>query len=143
MEAATDHDVATNDLGPLAGRRARVCPGLLGGVETPMAYADGRLFVPVVDLCFRESAFGTSAAQFLRTDYSKGRGALVALDGATGATLWIRRFPDDGRILWRARARAGINSCPAIAAGMLIVGAAAPYPGIAREHDEIAAYALR
>ena len=40
-----------NDLGPLPRRRVTVCPGLLGGVETPMAYADGRLFVPVVDLC--------------------------------------------------------------------------------------------
>ncbi|MDX6484877.1 MAG: quinohemoprotein ethanol dehydrogenase, partial [Gaiellaceae bacterium] len=40
-----------NDIGPLPGRRVTVCPGLLGGVETPMAYADGRVFVPVVDLC--------------------------------------------------------------------------------------------
>jgi alcohol dehydrogenase (cytochrome c) len=163
--------VHLHDVGPLPDHPARVCPGLLGGVETPMAYADGRLFVPVVDLCFRESAYATSTAQFLLTDYAKGRGELVALDAATGATLWTRRFPapdfgcatvandvvftatydgrlyalaaDDGRILWRARARAGINSCPAIAAGMLIEGAAAPNPGIGREHDEIAAYALR
>jgi hypothetical protein len=42
-----------NDVGPLPRRRVTVCPGLLGGVETPMAYADGRLFVPVVDLCGR------------------------------------------------------------------------------------------
>ena len=40
-----------NDVGPLPRRPVTVCPGLLGGVETPMAYADGRLFVPVVDLC--------------------------------------------------------------------------------------------
>ena len=38
-------------VGPLPPRRVTVCPGLFGGVETPMAYADGRLFVPVVDLC--------------------------------------------------------------------------------------------
>ena len=43
--------VHRNDVGPLPRRRVTVCPGLLGGVETPMAYADGRLFVPVVDLC--------------------------------------------------------------------------------------------
>ena len=39
-----------NDLGPLPRHRVTVCPGLLGGVETPMAYSKGRLFVPVVDL---------------------------------------------------------------------------------------------
>ena len=45
-----------HDLGPLPVQPTRVCPGLLGGVQTPMAYADGRLFVPVVELCSRESA---------------------------------------------------------------------------------------
>ena len=35
-----------------------VCPGLFGGVLTPMAYAEGRLFVPVVDLCGWGSATG-------------------------------------------------------------------------------------
>ncbi len=50
--------VHRNDLGPLPRRRVTVCPGLLGGVETPMAYADGRLYVPVVDLCGWGSAVG-------------------------------------------------------------------------------------
>jgi outer membrane protein assembly factor BamB len=45
-----------NDLGPLPRMRTTICPGLLGGVETPMAYAAGRLFVPVVDLCVHGSA---------------------------------------------------------------------------------------
>src|SRR5204863_374447 len=40
-----------NDVGPLPAKPVTVCPNLLGGVETPMAYADNRLFVPVVDLC--------------------------------------------------------------------------------------------
>ena len=42
--------VHRNDVGPLPRHRVTVCPGLLGGVETPMAYAHGRLFVSVVDL---------------------------------------------------------------------------------------------
>ena len=42
--------VHLNDLGSLPVQQKTVCPGLLGGVLTPMAYAAGRLFVPVVDL---------------------------------------------------------------------------------------------
>ena len=138
-----------NDLGPLPRRRVTVCPGLLGGVETPMAYAAGRLFVPVVDLC----AWGSAIAhQELSTlDFSSARGRLVALDAATGHTAWERRLPSpvygcatvsndvvftatydgtvyalaarDGAILWRARMRAGVNGCPAVAGDLLLVGA--------------------
>ena len=70
-----------------------VCPGLLGGAETPMASADGRMFVPVVDLCFPESAFGSRGFRFYATDYSKGTGELVASAVSTGSRLWRRRFP--------------------------------------------------
>ena len=49
-----------NDVGPLPRRTVSVCPGLLGGVETPMAFADDRVFVPVVDLCVPESAVTTT-----------------------------------------------------------------------------------
>ena len=40
-----------HDLGPLPRQPTLVCPGLWGGVLTPMAYAAGRLFVPVVERC--------------------------------------------------------------------------------------------
>jgi outer membrane protein assembly factor BamB len=138
-----------NDLGPLPRRRVTVCPGLLGGVETPMAYADGRLFVPVVDLCGWGSAVGREEVTGL--DPAKGRGRLVALDAATGHTVWERRLPSpafgcatvandvvfastydgtvyaldahDGTTLWRAQMRAGVNGCPAVAGDLLLVGA--------------------
>ena len=144
-----------NDLGPLPARRVTVCPGLLGGVETPMAYAAGRLFVPVVDLCGWGSAVGSQ--QVATIDPSKGRGLLVALDASTGRTLWQRRFPSpdfgcaavshdvvftstydgtvyalsvrDGAILWQARMRAGVNSCPAVVGDLLLVGAGVRRPG--------------
>ena len=80
-----------NDLGPLPRRRVTVCPGLLGGVETPMAYADGRVFVPVVDLCGWGSATARQELTSLRP--AQGKGRLVALDAATGRPLWVRRLP--------------------------------------------------
>jgi len=32
----------------------------------------------------------------------------------------------DGRTLWQTRTRAGINGCPSVAGGLLLVGAGAP-----------------
>jgi alcohol dehydrogenase (cytochrome c) len=159
-----------NDTGPLPRKPVTVCPGLLGGVETPMAYADDRVFVPVVDLCFAESAYGTSGLSFYRTDYAKGKGELVALQASTGRRLWTRRFgsPDfgcatvvgnvvftttydgriyglstrDGSVVLRARARAGINACPAVADGNLLVGAGTDNPAFPKPMFELIDYAL-
>jgi outer membrane protein assembly factor BamB len=143
-----------NDRGPLPRRHVTVCPGLLGGVETPMAYAEGRLFVPVVDLCGWGSAV---ARQNVATvDPARGKGRLVALDAASGRLLWQRRLPSpnfgcatvagnvvftstyggvvyafavrDGSLLWQRRMGAGVNACPAVAGDMLLVGAGIPRP---------------
>jgi outer membrane protein assembly factor BamB len=148
-----------NDRGPLPRRRVIVCPGLLGGVETPMAYADGRLFVPVVDLCVRGSSIGF---QLLDTvDPTKGSGQLVALDADTGQRLWRRSFGSpnfgcatvsndvvftstldgtlyglsaaDGRTLWQENMRAGINACPAVSGDLLLLGAGVPKRGAVTE----------
>jgi outer membrane protein assembly factor BamB len=155
-----------NDAGPLPRRRVTVCPGLLGGVETPMAYAAGRLFVPVVDLC----GWGRADGRQLLTDVdpSRGRGRLVALDAATGRILWERRLPSpdfgcatvardvvftstyegtaygvaarDGRIVWRARLRAGANACPAVVGDLVLFGAGVRRPG--RASPELVAFGL-
>ncbi len=158
-----------NDHGALPRRKVSVCPGLLGGVETPMAYADGSLFVPVVDLCMRGSAtgyedlFGVDVA-------ARGRGALVALDASTGTPRWTKHFPApafgcatvandvvfaptyDGRIyalatasgraLWQATARSGINACPSVARDMLFVGAGTDYPDRLNAVYELSAFRL-
>jgi outer membrane protein assembly factor BamB len=154
-----------NDVGPLPPTRVTICPGLLGGVETPMAYADGKLFVPVVDLCVRGSA--TSYDELDRVDPARGRGELVALSTADGRAVWSHAFRSpvfgcatvsrdvvftstyggivyalaahDGTMLWRARMRAGINACPAIAGDVLLVGAGIPRAGGA---TELVAYGL-
>jgi alcohol dehydrogenase (cytochrome c) len=141
-----------NDAGSLPSRRILVCPGLLGGVETPLAFAEGRLFVPVVDLCSHGSA--VRIAPLEQTKAAQGRGELVALDVRDGRPIWIHRFAQpifgcatvgdgvvftstyggrvygldvrDGRMLWTARLRGGINACPALAGRMLLVGAGIP-----------------
>jgi alcohol dehydrogenase (cytochrome c) len=143
-----------NDSGPLPPMSVSVCPGLLGGVETPAAVSAGRVFVPVVDLCYRENATGGAAASFQRLDPARGAGRLVALDLATGRRLWAEPLPSpdfgcatvvhdvvftstyagfvyalasrDGRRLWSARLPAGINACPSVAGTRLYVAAGVP-----------------
>jgi alcohol dehydrogenase (cytochrome c) len=153
-----------HDLGPLMRRPRLVCPGLWGGVLTPMAYAGGRLFVPVVDRCMSESSIEPAHPADLR----KGDGVLYALSAKTGRKLWSRRLGSpatgcatvasdvvfapsldghvvavaakSGRTLWRTQARAGINGCPSVAGGLLIVGAGAPRRTAST--PEIVAYGL-
>jgi outer membrane protein assembly factor BamB len=155
-----------NDTGPLPRHRATVCPGLLGGVETPMAYADGRLFVPVVDYCGWGSAISQQKVTSLHPE--RGRGRFVALDEATGRVLWERRLPspdfgcatvagevvftstfagrvyafgaNDGKPLWQKQMRAGVNACPAVAGNLLLVGAGVPLSRGAR--PELVAFGL-
>jgi len=161
---ATAVGMHRNDQGSLPQRRVPVCPGLLGGVETPMAVADGRVFVPVVDLCVQGSATGYEP--LAAVDPMTGRGELVALSTSTGRRLWTRKLgaPDfgcatagngvvftstlDGTVLgldartgstiWTAQASAGINACPSIGEGKLFVAAGMPVG--ARRHFELVAY---
>jgi len=161
--------VHRNDVGPLPPQKVPVCPGLYGGVETPMAYRDGRLFVPVVDLCMRGSATGYEPLQNVDIA-TRGRGELTALDGATGRPVWTRRFPvpvfacatvandvvftatldghvyglatSDGRTLWQATMHAAVNACPAVAGDQLLVGAGADFSTLANERYELVAFRL-
>lgn len=157
------------DLGPLPARAVRVCPGLFGGVLTPMAYASGRLFVPVVELCMRESA--VKSFSVLQRRPEEGKGLLYTLDARNGRTLWSRRLASapfgcatvardvvfvplydgriralsvrDGRTLWSARAAAGINACPAVAGDLLLVPAGAPHRDFPEPRAELIAYAMQ
>lgn len=158
-----------NDLGPLPNRRVTVCPGLYGGVETPMAYAAGRLFAPIVDLCMQGSATGYEPLGNVDVA-TRGRGELTAINAATGRPIWTTRFPApafgcatvandvvftatldgriyglsaaDGRVLWTAQARAGINACPAVDGDELLVGAGTDYPTLTNERYELVAFRL-
>jgi len=161
--------VHRNDLGPLPRKRVSVCPGLYGGVVTPMAYANRRLFVPIVDLCMQGSATGYEPLQ--NVDIAKrGRGELTALDAASGKPVWTAHFKvpvfacatvandvvftatldghvyglaaSDGRILWQARMRAAVNACPAVDGDQLIVGAGADFSTLRNERYEVVAFRL-
>jgi alcohol dehydrogenase (cytochrome c) len=154
-----------HDEGPLPAAPVVVYPGTLGGVETPMALAGTRVFVPWVDLATRASATSSNGVDPI----AEGRGGFSALDAATGRVLWQHALPSPdfgaatvandvvftstydgtvyafasatGRQLWSARARAGINAFPAIAGKLLLVGAGAPGSG-AHAHAELSAYSL-
>jgi outer membrane protein assembly factor BamB len=131
-----------------------------------MAYARGRVFVPVVERCMRER----SADPAFPADLRRGDGVLVALSARTGRQLWTRRLgspatgcatvasdvvfvptldgrifafaASDGRTLWQTRARAGINGCPSVSRGLLLVGAGAPTTDGRRGAPELTAYGL-
>ena len=144
-----------NDLGPLPRKSVSVCPGLLGGVETPMAYADGRVFVPVVNLCFPESSSAAAASRSSRpttrrapASSSRSTRPVAPASGApfpspnfgcatvAGNVVFTATYDGavyglstrDGSTLLHARARAGINSCPAVAGHTLLVGAGTDHP---------------
>ena len=141
-----------NDTGKLPRRLVNIFPGDLGGVETPMALAADRLFVPWVDLPTRARAAGLPGGLAGQSpDFSKGRGGFTAIDAASGKVLWQHRLPSmdfgaatvandvvftstyagtvyafdtqSGKTLWTTRAPAGINSFPAIDGDTLLVGA--------------------
>ena len=158
-----------NDVGPLPATPVEVCPGLFGGALTPMAYADGRVFVPVVELCMQESAVET--ARVAQRPAEEGTGVIAALDAAKreaavdaepsvravrlrhggvrrGLHADLRRLDlcalgrDAGAILWKDRARAGINGCPSVAGDTLLVPAGAPHTDFAAPVPQLIAYRL-
>ncbi len=142
-----------HDRGPLPTHTVLICPGLYGGVLTPIAYANGTLFVPVVDLCMRGSAYGYESLGAVNVT-RRGRGEFVAIDASSGRHLWTRKLPQPdfscataangvvftatfdgtvygfdtrtGRTLWSTRMPAGINSCPSLTGNTLLVGAGVP-----------------
>jgi outer membrane protein assembly factor BamB len=121
-----------------------VYPGALGGVLTPIAYARGRLFVPIVDMGTEYTGAGG-----VLPDLAGGRGALSALDAKTGELIWNVELPapnygaatvvndlvltsdangrvyafafDDGSEVWHYDAPGGINAPLAVAGDLLLV----------------------
>jgi alcohol dehydrogenase (cytochrome c) len=159
-----------NDHGPLPRRPVTVCPGLLGGVLTPMALAHGTVFVPIVNLCMLGSDHGYE--DFAAVDYAhRGRGEIAALDATTGRARWTRQLPSPvfgcataageavftttyggrvyalsqrtGTTLWTVQEPAGSNACPAVAGNLLVVPAGAEPTTISSPTEVVDGYALR
>jgi plastocyanin len=157
-----------NDIGLLPRKTVTVFPGDLGGVETPMALGDQRLFVPWSDIANHVNSTGL-AGGIAGFNLKAGRGGFTALDPASGKVLWQRKLPvpdfgaatvandvvftstydgtiyafdtNTGKTLWTVKAPAGINSFPAIDGDTLLVGAGTA--GFDKKpKDELIAYAL-
>jgi outer membrane protein assembly factor BamB len=122
----------------------RTMPAVIGGVETPMAYSDGVLYVPVIDMWTDWTPTERTAIE----SFDDGDGELVAIDVDTGKILWYNKLDsinigaatvvndlvftatydgyiyafkkDTGKRLWKYRAPAGINGWPAVAGDMII-----------------------
>jgi glucose dehydrogenase len=122
-----------------------VLPGPDGGVLTPMACAEGILYVPVVN-----HAGDYTPTEFIELTYDEGAGTgeLVALDVSTGKPLWSKSFDSiaiggatvvndliftstlDGMIYaldkktgeeaWHYQAPGGINGWPAVSGDFII-----------------------
>ncbi len=133
-----------------ADEDVEIFPGMFGGMLTPIAYADGRIFAPTMNLPFTITGAGgtTSSGDFLGPPDE-----LVALDVVTGEILWSVEIPtmlvggatvandvvftggldgvvrgyhvDDGSELFTYQASSGINASFAISGDYLFVPAGA------------------
>ncbi len=127
----------------------KVMPGPLGGIETPMAYANGIVYVPVNNLAAFYTACGIDASKL---DFNGGTGEFVAIDVNTGQFLWDKELPSanygaatvvndvvftttfDGTVygfnaktgdqVYKAQLPAGINGWPAVSGDTIIFPAA-------------------
>lgn len=85
------------------GESVIVYPGILGGVETPIAYADNTVYVPVMNLPTEHAADGWGAADGVealaaanaRTAAGQGTSEVVALNATNGQILWSHEFGSD------------------------------------------------
>ncbi len=132
----------------------KVYPGTFGGVETPMAYADGVVYVPLLNLYGEYLPSTVAGGQ----PFNEGTGELVAIDVTTGKILWDKTFPSinvggatvvndlvftatfdgmvyalnraTGETAWTYQAPGAINAWPAFAGDTMLlpVGLASPFP---------------
>jgi outer membrane protein assembly factor BamB len=140
-----------------------VLPGILGGVETQMAFADGVVYAPIVNL---PVVFHTQ--EKLDLQIPKGTGEMVALNVSDGSVKWKRDLAqpaygaatisndlvftttfegkvialnrDSGSVVWEKQMPAGTNATVAIVGDTLIT--AASFPQSKGQQAMIIAYRL-
>lgn len=134
-----------DDLTVLPKGITKVSPGPLGGVETNLAYSEGVIYVPVVNMEVQYSPSEFIAKSF---ELGKAKGELVALDASTGKILWNKNFESmnvgaatvvndlvftstldgviyafdkkSGEQIWKYQANGGINGWPAVKGDTII-----------------------
>jgi len=140
-----------------------VLPGILGGVETQMAFADGVVYAPIVNV---PVLFKTQ--EDLSLEIAKGTGEMVALTVGDGSVKWKRNLAqpaygaatvsndlvftttfegkvialdrDTGSVVWEKQMPAGTNATVAIVGDTLIT--AASFPQSKAQQAVIIAYRL-
>jgi outer membrane protein assembly factor BamB len=133
------------------GQTVTVEPGVAGGVESPIAYADGTIYVSVLNLPSDWNSTGLVASS---VDFASSSGEVVALDIKDGSIKWDTKVPagnvsaatvsndvvfaggldglvrayatQDGSLLWSFETAAGLNAPMAVANDLLIVPSAGP-----------------
>jgi len=134
-----------DDLKELPEGTTRVYPGPLGGVEINMAFSEGVIYVPIVNIFADYTPSSLDPSTF---DIGAGTGELVALDANTGKEIWKKEFSSinvgaatvvndlvftstfDGMIYafdkntgheeWKYQAPGGINGWPAVSRDMIL-----------------------
>ena len=140
-----------------------ILPGILGGVETQMAVADGVVYAPIVNIPTR---FKTQ--EDFELQLPKGTGEMVALNVADGSVKWKRDLAqpaygaatvsndlvftttfegkvialdrESGNVVWEKQMPAGTNATVAIVGDTLIT--AASFPQGKGQRAQIIAYRL-
>jgi outer membrane protein assembly factor BamB len=159
-----DHELALEgDYAAMPKLPLTLLPGILGGVETQMASADGVVYAPIVNI---PTVFNTQVKYDL--EIAKGTGELVALNVADGSVKWQKDLAqpaygaatisndlvftttfdgkvfaldrDTGAVVWEEQLPAGTNATIAIVGDTLIT--AASFPQTADQKPVIIAYRL-
>jgi len=87
---STDVGTHKNDtLTQLPQGTTEVSPGPLGGVETVMAYSEGIVYVPYVDMTVQYTPSEFVASSF---NLATAKGGFAAIDAATGKIMWTKQF---------------------------------------------------
>ncbi len=135
---------------PTDGTSVTVFPGFYGGVESPMAYADGVVYVAANNL----AADYTGTTNRLHTSFADATGDLVAIDVDTGRIIWDQPIGaalfggatvvndlvftgdfngslyafkrDTGEKVWTYQAPAGVNAWPSVSGDTLVWPIAGP-----------------
>ncbi len=131
-----------------------VMPGNAGGVVTPLAVAEGTVYVSVVNA---PTTYEPDVAEGTGTSLGVHPSQLVAIDAATGDIRWETDLPGDGfggatvvndlvftsvitglilaldretgEIVWKHQAAGGINGWPAVAGDTLLIPIGFADPG--------------